>query len=73
MPETPQAAPTPDRAALPALVTPCHGAPLSISTAWESSGFDTYNVVDEVVCPAEGCLNSWNPDGTVQHDSAANR
>lgn len=65
--------PAPERAALPALVTPCHGAPLSISTAWESSGFDTFNVVDEVVCPAEGCLNSWNPDGTVLLDWEANR
>lgn len=68
-----ETAPASEHVPLPALVTPCHGAPLSISTAWESSGFDTYNVVDEVVCPAERCLNSWNPDGTVAHDSAANR
>lgn len=33
-------APAPERAALPALVTPCHSAPLSISTSWESSGFE---------------------------------
>jgi hypothetical protein len=50
---------------------PCHGEPLTISTAWESPGFDTYNVVDEITCPAKDCLNSWKPDGTVLLDWAA--
>jgi hypothetical protein len=62
--------PRPERTPLPAILTPCHGAPLSIGTTWESSGFDAYNVVDEITCPADGCLNSWGPDGAVILDWA---
>lgn len=65
MTETPAAEPQPERGPLPALVTPCHGVPLSIYTRHESSSYYGQDVVDEVVCSADGCHNSWNPDGTV--------
>lgn len=56
-------------APLLALVTPCHGAPLNISTVWESSGYDTYAVVDGINCPADGCANEWSPDGIVVQET----
>jgi hypothetical protein len=41
------------------IVTPCHGMPLWISyRAGEP---------EEILCSHEGCLNSWNLDGTVEH------
>lgn len=49
-----------------ALVTPCHGAPLSVYTSSTGgSGYQTYEEPSEIVCTAPGCVNSWNPDGTV--------
>lgn len=41
------------------IVTPCHGMPLTIYMAFDE--------VEEIVCSAKECYNSWNPDGTVSH------
>jgi hypothetical protein len=40
------------------IVTPCHGMPLRIRTHYDGE-------VEEIWCPAEGCHNYWNEDGTV--------
>ena len=36
------------------LVTPCHGAPIHITTAYD------------VECIAPGCANSWTPSGIAE-------
>jgi hypothetical protein len=49
-----------------ALVTPCHGAPLTIYTQPENNGsYYSTEVPDEIICLTEGCHNYWNADGTV--------
>lgn len=45
------------------LTTPCHGEPLLIFTRDDGQR----DVPDEIACPRDRCLNSWNPDGTVNH------
>lgn len=64
-PDTPGESPAP--APLSPLVTPCHGQPLWVSTRSEScfGGYESTEVVDDISCDAPGCLNTWNPDGTV--------
>lgn len=44
------------------ITTPCHGKPLNISTVFVGGYLGT-NEPDEIYCSAEGCLNSWAPDG----------
>lgn len=63
--------PVPERAPLPALVTPCHGTPLWVSTRSEGcfGGYESTEVVDEISCDAPRCLNTWNPDGTVAYET----
>ena len=47
------------------IVTPCHQAPLDISTETRGFGRDfEYEVPGEISCTAEGCGNAWLPDGT---------
>lgn len=45
------------------ITTPCHGIPLLVLTAYSGGYMGRYEP-DEIVCMAEGCLNSWNADGT---------
>lgn len=60
-----------EHAPLPALVTPCHGTPLWVSTRSEGcfGGYESTEVVDDISCDAPGCLNTWNPDGTVAYET----
>lgn len=46
------------------IVTPCHGAPVSISMYYMGEG---YEAVDEIECEHTGCFNAWNPDGTARY------
>ena len=41
------------------IVTPCHGVPL-----WHTG---IGGELDEILCSANECYNSWNLDGTVTH------
>lgn len=63
--------PTDKPAAVPALLTPCHGEPLDISLRSESTfgGYGTVEVIDDITCPASGCLNTWDRDGTFLYGS----
>lgn len=54
---------TPAHAGGVPLTTPCHGEPLRIYTRDDGQR----DVPDEIACPRDRCLNSWNPDGTVIH------
>lgn len=58
-------------APLPALVTPCHGRPLWVSTRSESyfGGYGSTEVVDDISCDAPGCLNTWDRDGTLLYQT----
>jgi hypothetical protein len=58
-------------APLPALVTPCHGSPLWVSTRSESyfGGYGSTEVVDDISCDAPGCLNTWDRDGTLLYQT----
>lgn len=47
------------------LVTPCHGRPFTILTRTEGSGHLTTDVPDEILCPADGCFNSWDANGVA--------
>ena len=44
------------------IVTPCHGAPLLIITAY-TGGYMGMDVPSEIMCSHDGCLNSWTPLG----------
>lgn len=65
---------SPEPAPLPALVTPCHGRPLWVSTRSEScfGGYGSTEVVDDISCDEPGCLNTWDRDGTVLYHFPAN-
>lgn len=49
------------------IFTPCHGKPLSIYTSYEGPAYMQSEVPSEIVCDADGCYNSWKPDGTVEY------
>jgi len=44
------------------IVTPCHGEPLLILTRG-TGGWIGGDEVDEIMCPADGCYNTWDPKG----------
>lgn len=48
---------------VPSIVTPCHGVPLCILTTY-SGGYTGSDVPSEIYCSADGCYNTWQPDGT---------
>lgn len=50
-----------------ALLTPCHNAPLIVTTVDEGGGYYSQVVPDTIYCAADGCSNSWNADGTVDY------
>lgn len=60
-------------AKVPDFVTPCHGERLWISTRSEGcfGGYESTEVVDEITCGAPGCLNTWDPDGTLTYQTPA--
>lgn len=49
--------------AVPNIVTPCHGAPFYILTTY-IGGYLGSDVPSEICCSADGCYNTWQPDGT---------
>ena len=42
------------------IVTPCHGMPLTIYVRYDGD-------IDEILCSAAGCYNSWDEHGVVEH------
>lgn len=44
------------------ITTPCHGKPLNIILSYGG----THAEPMELYCSAEGCLNSWAPDGIAE-------
>lgn len=65
------AADAPAPAKVPDFVTPCHGERLWISTRSEGcfGGYGSTEIVDEISCGAPGCLNTWDPDGTLTYQN----
>ena len=47
------------------IVTPCCGKPLLVLTEPYGSAYMQTEVPSEIVCTAEGCYNSWAPDGVA--------
>lgn len=48
---------------VPNIVTPCCGKPLLVLTTY-TGGYTGQDVPSEIMCTAEGCYNTWEPDGT---------
>ena len=47
------------------ITTPCHNEPLIVITTPTGPSYLEQDTPDEILCPAEGCSNSWNADGTI--------
>ena len=48
-----------------ALVSPCHNAPLYVSTTTAGSAYMTYETPEEIGCTAASCYNTWSPTGVA--------
>lgn len=49
---------------VPSIVTPCHGAPLIVLTTY-SGGYLGSDIPNEIICPVDGCFNSWDATGVT--------